>query len=60
LDPQNPPLAVLANGVTVLQGKYSLKLGLVAVFFLALLLLTGLYLFALPYAVQWRNRHWTA
>jgi hypothetical protein len=47
-------VAVIINGVTVVQGKYSNKLGLSAVAILALLLLTGLYLFVLPYAHKWR------
>ena len=50
-------LSVIANGVTILQGKYSPKLGLVAVFFLAFLLFTGLYLFVLPYVARWRSGH---
>ena len=48
-------VAVIVNLVTVLQGKYSPRLGLVAVFFFALLLFTGLYLFVLPYATKWRT-----
>jgi heme A synthase len=42
-------VAVIINGVTVVRGKYSNRLGLSAVGILALLLFTGLYLFALPY-----------
>jgi hypothetical protein len=48
-------VAVIINGVTVVQGKYSTKLGLSAVAVLALLFLTGMYLFVLPYAVKWRR-----
>ena len=48
-------LAVIVNGITVVQGKYNQKLGLVAVFLLFLLLFTGLYLFVLPYAARWRS-----
>jgi hypothetical protein len=48
-------VAVIVNGVAVVQGKYNSKLGLVAVFPMALLLLTGLYLFMLPYAAKWRS-----
>ena len=48
-------IAVVINGVTVVRGKYNAKLGLSAVAVLALLLFTGLYLFALPYAVRWRS-----
>ena len=47
--------AVIVNFVAVVQGKYSTRLGLVAVFFFALLLFTGLYLFVLPYATKWRS-----
>jgi len=46
-------VAVIVNTVAVVQGKYSSRLGLMAVFPLALLLLTGLYLFVLPYATKW-------
>jgi len=42
-------VAVIINGVTVVQGKYNNRVGLSAVAILALLLLTGLYLFVLPY-----------
>jgi heme A synthase len=48
-------LAVIINGVTVVMGKYNNRLGLSAVAILALLLLTGLYLFVLPYANKWRG-----
>ncbi|MGO8790121.1 MAG: hypothetical protein ACLQVL_22430 [Terriglobia bacterium] len=46
-------VAVIVNIVAVVQGKYTSKVGLLAVFPLALLLFTGLYLFALPYATKW-------
>jgi heme A synthase len=46
-------VAVTVNIVGVLQGKYNSRLGLLAVFPLALLLLSGLYLFVLPYATRW-------
>ena len=46
-------VAVIVNIVAVVQGKYTNKVGLLAVFPLALLLLTGLYLFALPYVTRW-------
>ena len=36
-------------------GEVTNKLGLLVVFPLALLLLTGLYLFVLPYATKWRS-----
>jgi hypothetical protein len=48
-------LAVIVNGVAVKMGKYNGWLGLSALLPLALLLLTGLYLFALPYATKWRS-----
>jgi high-affinity Fe2+/Pb2+ permease len=48
-------VAVIVNGVTVVMGRYSNRLGLTAVAILAFLLLTGLYLFVLPYAAKWRR-----
>jgi len=48
-------VAVIVNGVAVIQGKYSSRLGLLAVFTLALQFFTGLYLFVLPYATKWRG-----
>ena len=48
-------LAVIINGVAVVQGKYNAKLGLVAVAPLSLLFLSGLYLFVLPYTAKWRS-----
>ncbi len=47
--------AVIVNSVAVLRGRYSSRVGLLAVFPFALLLLTGLYLFVLPYAAKWRS-----
>jgi heme A synthase len=49
-------LAVVINIVAVLAHRYSTGVGLLAVFPLALLLFTGLYLFVLPYAGKWRSR----
>jgi hypothetical protein len=46
-------VAVIVNGITVVQGKYTNRLGLMAVGLLALLLFTGLYLFVLPFAAKW-------
>jgi len=46
-------VAVIVNGVAVAQGKYSSRLGLVAVFTLALQFFTGMYLFVLPYFAKW-------
>jgi hypothetical protein len=48
-------MAVTVNIVAVLRGKYTASIGLLAVFPLALLLFTGLYLFVLPYATRWRS-----
>ena len=48
-------VAVIVNIVEVVRGKYSSRVGLLAVFPLALLLFTGLYLFVLPYAAKWRG-----
>jgi hypothetical protein len=46
-------LGVIINGVAVAMGKYNGWVGLMALLPLALLLLTGLYLFVLPYAAKW-------
>ena len=48
-------LAVIVNGVAVGLKKYTAWVGLLALFPLALLLFTGLYLFVLPYAGKWWN-----
>lgn len=50
-------VAVIINGVAVAERKYTNKLGLMAVAVLALLWLSGVYLFVLPYAARWRGRH---
>jgi heme A synthase len=47
--------AVIINLIAVLRGKYSTDLGLLAVFPLASLMFTGLYLFVLPYAARWSS-----
>ena len=47
---------VIFNGVAVAEKKYTNWMGLLAVFPLALLFFTGLYLFVLPYATKWRGR----
>jgi heme A synthase len=49
-------VAVIVNVVAVVQRKYTSRVGLLAVFPLALLLFTGLYLFVLPYAAKWGGR----
>ena len=48
-------LTVIINGIAVAMKKYTTSLGLSAVLPLALLLLTGLYLFVLPYAAKRRK-----
>jgi hypothetical protein len=48
-------VAVIVNIVALVQKQQSVLIGLLALFPLALLLLTGLYLFALPYATKWRG-----
>jgi hypothetical protein len=47
--------AVVANIVAMTLEKQVLWVGLLALFPLVLLLLTGLYLFVLPYATKWRH-----
>jgi hypothetical protein len=46
-------VGVIVNGVAVVRGKYTGWVGLLALLPLALLLFSGLYLFALPYASKW-------
>ena len=48
-------VSVIVNIIAVFTGRYTTWMGLWAVFPLALLLLTGLYLFMLPYAAKWRS-----
>ena len=48
-------VAVIVNVVALVQKEQAVWVGLLALFPLALLLLTGLYLFALPYATRWRS-----
>jgi len=48
-------VAVMINLVAVLKGQYTNSLGLLAVAVLALQFFTGLYLFVLPYATNWRS-----
>jgi hypothetical protein len=48
-------VAVIINGVMVARGHYSNKMGLTAVGIMALMLITGLYLFALPYFAKRRE-----
>ena len=48
--------AVIVNLVAMMQQQQILWVGLLALFPLVLLLLTGLYLFVLPYAASWPDR----
>jgi hypothetical protein len=48
-------MAVIVNLVALLQGVQAFWVGLLALFPLVLLMLSGLYLFALPYAANWRT-----
>jgi len=48
-------MAVIVNIVALVQEKQAVWVGLLALLPLVLLLLTGLYLFALPYATKWRS-----
>ena len=48
-------LAVIANLVALGLGKQAVWVGLAALFPLILLMLTGLYMFVLPYAARWRG-----
>jgi hypothetical protein len=48
-------LCVIANLVVMGRETLALVVGLLTLLPLALLLITGLYLFALPYAARWRS-----
>ena len=48
-------VAVIVNIVAMGQKEPALWVGLLALLPLVLLLLTGLYLFVLPYAARWRS-----
>ena len=48
-------VAVIINSIAVARGAYADWLGVLALLPLALLLITGLYLFMLPYATKWRS-----
>lgn len=52
-------VAVIVNMIVIAQGQYVAWVGLMAVAPLALLLPTGLNLFALPYVTRWRGRRAT-
>jgi uncharacterized iron-regulated membrane protein len=48
-------VAVIVNIVALVQEKQAVWVGLLALLPLVLLMLTGLYLFVLPYATRWRG-----
>jgi len=48
-------MAVIINIVALVQQAQAVWVGLLALLPLVLLLLTGLYLFVLPYATKWRS-----
>jgi intracellular septation protein A len=48
-------VAAIVNIVAMIQQQPAVWVGLLALVPLVLLLLTGLYLFALPYAAKWRR-----
>jgi hypothetical protein len=48
-------VVVIINGIAAAHGRYTARLGLSAVFVLALQFFTGMYLFVLPYAAKWRS-----
>ena len=49
-------VGVIVNIVYVARGVNAMWVGLLALLPLIVLLLTGLYLFVLPYAAKWRQR----
>jgi hypothetical protein len=48
-------VGIIINFVAVVRGKYTAWIGLLALVPLAFLMLTGLYLFVLPYTAKWRG-----
>ena len=48
-------VAVIVNIAAMVQQAQAVWIGLLALFPLVLLILTGLYMFALPYAAKWRS-----
>jgi hypothetical protein len=48
-------VGVIVNSVAVGTGTYTNAIGLLALVPLVFLLLSGLYLFVLPYATKWRS-----
>ena len=48
-------VAVIINIIAMLQEKQTVWIGMLALLPLVLMLLSGLYLFALAYAAKWRS-----
>jgi len=48
-------VAVIVNVAALVQKEQAVWIGLLALLPLAVLLVTGLYLFVLPYAAKWRS-----
>jgi FtsH-binding integral membrane protein len=48
-------VAMIINVIAIAEKKYTNSLGLMAVAPFALLFLSGVYLFVLPYAAKWRS-----
>jgi uncharacterized membrane-anchored protein len=48
-------LAVIVNIAAFIRAEQAVWVGLLALLPLVLLLITGLYMFALPYAAKWRS-----
>jgi len=48
-------VAVIVNVVALVQKEQAVWIGLLALLPLAVLLVTGLYLFVQPYAAKWRS-----
>jgi hypothetical protein len=48
-------VGVIVNIIALMQKEPAVWVGLLALFPLVLLLLTGLYLFVLPYSTRWRS-----
>jgi hypothetical protein len=48
-------LAVIFNTVALVLGRQAVWVGLTALFPLILLMISGLYMFALPYLAKWRG-----
>ena len=53
-------VAVIVNVVAMVQEKQAVWVGVLALLPLVLLLLTGLYLFVVPYAAKWRGERGAA